>query len=109
MSDQFIAPDAPPAKAEPKGRYQNKAGKPQAGRVTGLIGEGIHAQNSIVFVTIAAAFAAATLFTIISFIIYAWKEACAATSFGDVVKGVWSVFIPVITLALGYAFGKGRS
>lgn len=24
------------------------------------------------------------------------------------IKGVWSIFVPIITLALGYAFGKSK-
>src|SRR5450756_2218044 len=78
---------------------------PIPGLVTQQIGSGEHAQNSIVYQTILWSFAGGGLLSIASIIIALAKgNASALTE----IKDIWSIFVPLITLALGYLFGKGR-
>ena len=88
-----------------------KAGKdiPQprsgmAGKITHNIGTGENAKNSIVWMTITWSFAIAGSLSLILLILATWKE----FEFLEALKSVWSIFVPLITLALGYAFGKSK-
>ncbi|MEA3233205.1 hypothetical protein OP492_00865 [Pseudomonas mosselii] len=89
-----------------------KAGKdvPQprsgmAGKITHNIGTGENAKNSIVWMTITWSFGIAGLLSLLLFVVAA---ICGDLKFIDEVKTVWSIFAPLITLALGYAFGKNK-
>lgn len=77
--------------------------EPLTGEVSKIIGSGENAQHSIVYKTIAWSFTTGVAFSLMQFfyVIYAGKENPL-----DSIKGVWSIFIPVITLSLGYIFGK---
>lgn len=76
------------------------------GKIGTYIGTGKNAKDSFIWMTITWSFCIATglslLLIICSFFI--------AESFVliDSIKDIWAVFVPVITLALGYAFGKGE-
>ncbi|RQO54469.1 hypothetical protein DBR47_22755 [Paucibacter sp. KBW04] len=75
------------------------------GTVTQQIGSGEHAQNSIVYRTILWSFIGGGALSTASIVIALAKgNASALTE----IKDVWSIFAPLITLALGYLFGKGR-
>lgn len=76
------------------------------GKITDIIGSGKHAQTAIVYKTIGWSFLAGSVFTLILFIL-AWSAGECETPIEDI-KTIWSIFIPVITLALGYVFGKGK-
>ncbi len=76
------------------------------GKITETIGSGKHAQAAIVWQTIKWSFIAGSLFSLV-FVIFAWQDEIEASPADDI-KMIWSIFIPVITLALGYIFGKGR-
>ncbi|KAB2966333.1 hypothetical protein [Zoogloea sp.] len=79
--------------------------QPIPGILTHQIGSGEHAQNSIVYQTIQWSFIGGGLLSAAVLVIAVYQGR------GDVlseVKGVWSIFAPVITLALGYIFGKGK-
>lgn len=78
---------------------------PIPGTVTQQIGSGEHAQNSIVYRTILWSFVGGGLLSAASIIIALNKGNASAL---DEVKDIWSIFAPLITLALGYLFGKGR-
>ena len=100
MSGDVLAPPPPPPKRNGKDRLA-----PIAGKITHLLGTGENAQFSIVYKTISWSFAAAGISSIIvvSHILY--------KNNGNVIealKGIWAIFIPVITLSLGYIFGKSR-
>jgi hypothetical protein len=75
------------------------------GSVTKHIGSGGHAQNSIVYQTIQWSFWGGGLLSLaaIGVALYQGKADALAG-----VKDVWNIFAPLITLALGYLFGKGR-
>jgi hypothetical protein len=78
---------------------------PIPGVVTHQIGSGEHAQNSIVYRTILWSFIGGGLLSGASVAIALWKGSASAL---NEIKDVWAVFTPLITLALGYLFGKGR-
>lgn len=78
---------------------------PIPGSVTQQIGSGEHAQNSIVYRTILWSFIGGGSLSVASVVLAFAKGSPSALS--DV-KDVWSIFAPLITLALGYLFGKGR-
>ena len=69
------------------------------------IGSGEHAQVSIVYITILWSFIGGGAISAASIIIALFRD---STSPLAEIKDVWSVFVPLITLALGYLFGKGR-
>lgn len=81
-----------------------------AGVIAKQIGTGDNAKDSFVWMTLRACFwiaglASAGIFTMTAVIIskygiYEGKE------FINSLKDLWSIFTPIITLALGYAFGK---
>jgi hypothetical protein len=75
------------------------------GSITKQIGSGDHAQNSIVYQTILWSFIAGCALSIACFGYVAWKGADDPMK---PIKEVWSIFGPIITLALGYMFGKGK-
>ncbi|WP_109479453.1 hypothetical protein [Paraburkholderia sp. C35] len=95
---------APPVADETANRHV-KADKlePVAGELTKLIGSGENAQNSIVYRTVGWSFSAATFFSVLAFGYAAYKGTGDAV---ETVKTVWAVFIPIITLSLGYVFGR---
>jgi len=78
---------------------------PIPGAVTQQIGSGEHALNSIVYRTILWSFIGGGLLSAAVIVI---ALTCSSTTpFADV-KEVWAIFAPLITLALGYLFGKGK-
>ena len=78
---------------------------PIAGTVTQQIGSGDNAQNAIVYRTILWCFVAGGVLSLATFGHGLFKDSTAPLAG---VKDVWSIFAPIITLALGYLFGKGK-
>lgn len=78
---------------------------PIPGVVTQQIGSGEHAQNSIVYRTILWSFIGGGLLSAAAVVIAFCDGSKNPMSN---IKDVWSIFAPLITLALGYVFGKGR-
>lgn len=73
------------------------------GTIQATIGTGENAQLSIVWMTIRWSFVIAVLLTLLLFtLVVCYKD----FSYMSALKDVWGVFVPIITLALGYAFGK---
>jgi tellurite resistance protein TehA-like permease len=74
------------------------------GEITKKIGSGKHAQDSIVWHTILWSFGTGIGVTLV---IILWSSFDKDVSFqAQDIKSIWSLFIPIITLALGYIFGK---
>lgn len=78
---------------------------PIPGTLTRQLGSGEHAQNSIVYRTILWSFVGGGLLSAAA-VVLAYRDG-KATPMSEI-KEVWSIFAPLITLALGYVFGKGR-
>jgi len=101
MSNSFNVPDT--TKEKPASLNTKEI----VGKIAGHIGTGRNAKDSFIWMTITWSFYIATFISLLLFV----------RSFFDIAKGedilaaivgIWSVFIPIITLALGYAFGKGE-
>lgn len=83
------------------------SGKPAEalGTLAEIMGTGENAKNSIVWMTITWSFAIATALSLLFFsLVVCYKD----FSYLESIKSIWSMFIPLITLALGYAFGKSK-
>lgn len=110
MSDGLIAPEASDLNKD-GAEITNRSlrGSPsELSAITGTIGTGDDAKNSIIWVTIRWSFIIGGL---LSLAIYLRPVYCQNDYTGnliDDIKASWSIFMPVITLALGYIFGKSK-
>lgn len=76
-----------------------------AGRIAENIGTGENAKNAIVWMTITWSFFIASGLSLLLFsLVVADKD----FKYLEQIKSVWTIFIPLITLALGYSFGKSQ-
>jgi len=76
-----------------------------AGRIAENIGTGENAKNAIVWMTITWSFFIATGLSLLLFsLVVADKD----FKYLEQIKSVWAIFVPLITLALGYSFGKSQ-
>lgn len=79
--------------------------KESRGEIAGYIGSGEDAKNSFVWLTIRLSFFCAGIITLLLFsLVVAEKD----FKYVDEIKSIWGLFIPLVTLALGYAFGKSK-
>ncbi|EGR2831190.1 hypothetical protein ACLB4W_003657 [Vibrio cholerae] len=99
--------------AEPKRKKSAIAGD-IVGSVSNTIGTGKHAQDSVVWLTIRWCFILGLLLSAI-LIIFMWPNSPDGVHppVKDIfpieeLKTIWAIFIPIVTLALGYMFGKGK-
>lgn len=79
--------------------------KSSKGEIADYIGSGEDAKNSFVWLTIALSFFCAG---VISLLLFSLVVAEKDFKYVEEIKDVWGIFIPLITLALGYAFGKSQ-
>jgi len=79
------------------------------GKITDTIGTGEVAKDSIIYLVIRWSFISGTVITIF-LIINNWlfRENEKVPDLTNDIKVTWSIVIPIITLALGYAFGKSK-
>jgi len=75
------------------------------GKISEYIGTGKHARAAIAWQTIIFSFIAGGVISLALFFCALLK--ICALSIEDI-KTVWAIFIPIITLALGYIFGKSN-
>lgn len=78
-----------------------------AGTIADRIGTGKNAKDSFIWMTITWSFIIASGLSILFFILFFCSEQEAQGPL-DSILSIWGVFAPIITLALGYAFGKGE-
>lgn len=80
------------------------------GKITEQIGTGDDAKHSIIWTTIRWCFIIASALSIILFIFlgfaYYNNNQSEIVELKKFIFSIWSIFTPIITLALGYAFGK---
>jgi uncharacterized membrane protein YdbT with pleckstrin-like domain len=81
--------------------------KEVAGKIASHIGTGRNAKDSFIWMTITWSFYIATGISVLLFT-RSFFSVAAGEDILDALIKVWSVFVPIITLALGYAFGKGE-
>lgn len=96
---------------EPKTTIENAVSqtvRPVEGSITRQIGSGEYAKDTFIYITIFWSFVIGSVTCGAIYIRTFAPPAMTAAEILEVVKGVWSIFLPIITLALGYSFGKGR-
>jgi hypothetical protein len=74
------------------------------GKIAAHIGSGRHAQASLAYYAIVYSFLSGLILSLLIYIMIALLD--PKTSFVESVKSIWAIFIPIITLSLGYIFGK---
>lgn len=79
------------------------------GKITSTIGTGAVAKDSIIYLVIRWSFISGTIITAL-LIINNWlfREDGKVPDLTNDIEATWSIIIPIITLALGYAFGKSK-
>jgi hypothetical protein len=96
---------------EKKPRIENtpsQLARPVEGSITKQIGSGDYAKDTFIYITIFWSFIIGSVTCGAIYIRSFAPPDMTALELLEVIKGVWSIFLPIITLALGYAFGKGR-
>lgn len=81
----------------------------ESGNIARHIGTGSNAKDSFVWMTLRSCFMIAGLLSAGVFISYFYFVFHNMSTEVDIIanlKDVWAIFTPIITLALGYAFGK---
>lgn len=115
MSEPFIAsePDIPNNNIEnttPSVHQGGLGGVSVAGTIAKEIGTGEHAKDSFIWTTLKYCFYLGGLFSIcLLLVFFHFSFDLDSPDKFDIVsalKDVWSIFTPILTLALGYAFGK---
>lgn len=94
---------------EKKNENSFSLSKDSHGKITETIGTGNNAKDSIVYLTIKWGFISGVIITFFV-IMNTWlfrSDEKVPDFIGDVVS-TWGIIVPVITLALGYAFGKSE-
>ena len=80
------------------------------GSIASQIGTGEHAKDSFIWATLKYCFLLGALFSIIMLFVYLYfsldKNTPEKINIISDLKDIWSIFTPILTLALGYAFGK---
>jgi len=82
-------------------------GVPEKGKIGEVIGTGENARNSFVWIAIRWSFIVGGLLCVGIFLHPTYCKSDASDLFFEDIKAVWGIFVPIITMALGYAFGKG--
>lgn len=98
---------------EPTSQIQERESKfsetPIAGELVQRIGTGENAKNSIIWMTITWSFIIAGGISLILLIGYYFcSKPSPEPNVVEQLVRIWSIFAPIITLALGYAFGRGE-
>lgn len=84
--------------------------KPIIGKIAETIGTGENAKTTIIYLVLRWAFTAFTIITVLV-TVNCWIFRDGANTVPDLtndIKAIWGVATPIITLALGYAFGKSE-
>ncbi|AZP43681.1 hypothetical protein EJP81_18245 [Rahnella aquatilis] len=88
----------------PKIKVDGKDKKPERGSMSGNVGTGKYAQTNIIWYIVSAIFVVFSCLAaaLIVLSIYGYQISELSQS----IKDIWGVFTPILTLALGYLFGK---
>lgn len=78
------------------------------GFINKLTGTGENAKNGISTLVVICLFVTGIILTILVCYEYWGKQCQEPISMLDSVKGVWGIVTPLLTLILGYVFGKGK-
>lgn len=97
---------------KPKSRRSNLSPEQlpdSRGKITDTIGTGEVAKDSIIYLVIKWSFVSGSVITFL-LVLNNWlfRQDEKVPDLTNDIKTTWSIVIPIITLALGYAFGKSR-
>jgi len=85
---------------------------PKTGKITQTIGQGDDAKNSIAYATIKWTYWAMgiIIFLLVCINVFLYcRDKVIPDVFSDILQTVFGAGVPIITLALGYAFGSGKT
>ncbi|MCG9578807.1 hypothetical protein L1D14_21590 [Vibrio tubiashii] len=68
----------------------------------------VYPSDSFIWMTITWSFYISTGLSAAIFLKYCFITPTPESDYMTYIKDIWSIFTPIITLALGYAFGKGQ-
>jgi hypothetical protein len=108
MSNNFDTSIKLPSKEEKKSGFETKKVH-IPGKIVGTIGQGDDAKNSLIYLTLKWAFRTGIIISIL-IVVNHWLFRINEKTpdfMGDI-KIAWEIIVPLITLALGYAFGKSQ-
>jgi len=110
MTDKLITPDSPKMPSRKPSNIKSDI----IGNVNYSIGTGKNAQDSVVWLTILWSFCLGIALSLL-LVIFSWPYSPSGSHPPiekvfpiDQLKSIWSIFVPIVTLALGYMFGKGK-
>ncbi|MEG0870681.1 MAG: hypothetical protein RSD49_22405 [Hafnia sp.] len=99
-----------PQDVKPSVKGSNSGGEYIPGTIAQQIGTGEHARDSFIWMTLKYCFYLGAIFSICIMLAYFHfvfdKSEPDKIDIVAALKDVWSIFTPILTLALGYAFGK---
>lgn len=105
---EHTVPDPPDVK--PSVNNSSSGGGFLPGTIAQQIGTGEHARDSFIWMTLKYCFYLGAIFSICIMLAYFHfvfdKSEPDKIDIVSALKDVWSIFTPILTLALGYAFGK---
>lgn len=107
MSNFFYEPEKDEESSNNKERdtYFNL----KEGKISDTIGTGENAKDSFIYLTLKWSFTTGIILSILIVINqWAFREAEKVPDFIGDISTLWEILIPIITLALGYAFGKSK-
>jgi hypothetical protein len=107
METGFIQPQEPQKKDSESSFKETKFKAP---KITSTIGRGEDAKNSLIYLTLKWSFITGVIISI--FVIlnnWVFRVDEKVPDFMDDIKITWGLIVPIITLALGYAFGKSQN
>ncbi len=107
MEGSFNIPEGTKTKDVENNKLGSLTDKEIAGKIADHIGTGRNAKDSFIWMTITWSFYIATGISILIFT-RSFFNVSSGEDLMDSLIQIWSVFVPIITLALGYAFGKGE-
>jgi hypothetical protein len=106
METGFIQP---PEQEKPDNESSFKESKFKVPKITTTIGRGEDAKNSLIYLTLKWSFITGVIITILVITNnWVFRVDEKVPDFMDDIKVTWGLIIPIITLALGYAFGKAQ-
>lgn len=87
-------------------REANRINLDIPGELTRKIGSGKHAQASLVYYAIVYSFLIGLILSGGAYFLIIFKH--SQSPYTDTLVSIWGIFVPIITLSLGYIFGKNE-
>ncbi|WP_125722963.1 hypothetical protein [Flavobacterium ustbae] len=100
---------SPPSNDRKKTNLKPESSPDLHGSITNTIGTGEVAKDSIIYLVIKWSFISGSFITfLLALNNWCFRENEKVPELTSDIKATWGIIIPIITLALGYAFGKSK-